>query len=173
MNADDFYANATVLSQVALAFADPSIDACYADLIYVNKANTSRIVRYWKSCDYKPGLFERGWMPAHPTFFVRRSVYDKYGAFDLAFRRQADFELTMRFLAKYHIKTLYIPQIWVLMRLGGVSNNSFSGIIKGNMEGFRAYKKNGLNVYILPFITHKFLSRVPQFFKKPSQPNSF
>ncbi len=167
LNADDFYADDQVLEQVAQVFSDPGIDACYADLVYVSKQNVNRVIRYWKSCPYRPGLFERGWMPAHPTFFVRRSVYAAYGNFDLRFRRQADFELTMRFLAKYRVKSRYVPQIWINMRLGGASNNSLSGIVKGNIEGYRAFKKNGLNAYMLLFMAHKILSRVPQFFKKP------
>jgi glycosyltransferase involved in cell wall biosynthesis len=170
LNADDFYADESVLTQVAEIFANPAIDACYADLVYVGRQDVTRVARYWKSCAYRPGLFERGWMPAHPTFFVRRAVYANYGNFDLSFRRQADFELTMRFLAKHQIISVYIPKTWVIMRLGGVSNNSVSGIIKGNIEGFRAYKKNGLTAYILPFIAHKILSRVPQFFKRPNPP---
>lgn len=167
LNADDFYYDDTVLSQVAEVFADPTVDACYADLIYVDKLDTNKIVRYWKSCDYRPGLFERGWMPAHPTFFVRRSVYQKFGGFDLNFRRQADFELTMRFLATHGISSRYIPSIWVKMRMGGVSNNSILGVIKGNLEAYRACRKNGLEVWMLPFIARKVLSRIPQFFRKP------
>lgn len=168
LNADDFYYDDTVLSQVAEVFTDPKVEACYADLIYVDKLDTNKIVRYWKSCDYRPGLFERGWMPAHPTFFVRRSVYRKFGGFDLDFRRQADFELTMRFLATHGIVSRYIPSIWVKMRMGGVSNNSILGVIKGNLEAYRACRKNGLDVRMLPFIARKVLSRIPQFFRKPA-----
>ena len=167
LNADDVYADDSVLTQVAQAFTDPSIDACYADLIYVDQLNLSKIVRYWKSKPYQMGLFERGWMPAHPTFFVRRSVYEKLGGFDLNFPRQADFELTMRFLAVNKIKSVYIPSVWVKMRVGGVSNNSIQGIIKGNLEAYRACRKHALDIGYL-FIPRKILSRVPQFFNRPS-----
>lgn len=167
LNADDFYADETVLSQVADVFKDPSVDACYADLVYVDQLDTSRIVRYWKSQDFKPGLFRKGWMPAHPTFFVRRSVYEKYGNFDLRFPRQADFELTMRFLEVHRIKSVYVPKIWVKMRMGGVSNNSIKGVLKGNLEAYRACNLHGLSVGLF-FIPRKILSRLPQYLYRHS-----
>ncbi len=167
LNADDYYVDDSVLAQVAEVFADSAVDACYADLVYVDQHNPAKIVRYWKSRDYEQGLFEQGWMPAHPTFFVRREIYEQLGGFDLSFSRQADFELAMRFLAVNNIRTRYIPKTWVKMRMGGVSNNSLLGIIKGNLEAYRACRKNGLNVRMLPFIARKILSRVPQFFARP------
>lgn len=165
LNADDFYVDDTVLAQVAKVFEDSSIQACYADLVYVDQNDTSRVIRYWKSEDFKPGLFKRGWMPAHPTFFVRKEVYDRYGNFDLQFARQADFELTMRFLEIHQIKSKYIPKTWVKMRMGGASNNSINGVIKGNIEAYRACKKHQLNVGPF-FIVKKVLSRIPQFIFK-------
>lgn len=167
LNADDFYADNTVLSQVAEVFKDPDVQACYADLVYVDQHDTSRIIRYWKSCDFEPGLFKRGWMPAHPTFFVRKSVYEQLGGFDLRFPRQADFELTMRFLEVNGIKSIYVPKIWIRMRVGGASNNSIRGVIKGNLEAYRACKLHSLDVGPL-FIPRKIISRIPQFFTKPS-----
>ena len=166
LNADDVYADDTVLSQVAEVFADPAVEACYADLVYVDKHHPDKVVRYWKSCPYKAGLFERGWMPAHPTFFVRRGVYEQFGTFDLNFSRQADFELTMRFLAVHGIKSVYIPRIWVKMRAGGISNNSVRGVIKGNLEAWRACRKNKLDVGPF-FMLTKVMSRVPQWFARP------
>lgn len=166
LNADDVYADDTVLSQVAEAFADPTVEACYADLVYVGKHNPDKVVRYWKSCRYEAGLYERGWMPAQPTFFVRRRVYEQFGTFDLNFPRQADFELTMRFLAAHQIRSAYIPRIWVKMRMGGISNNSVRGVILGNLEAWRACRKNKLEVGLF-FIFTKIMSRVPQFFSRP------
>ncbi|MDO9241232.1 MAG: glycosyltransferase family 2 protein [Methylicorpusculum sp.] len=166
LNADDFYCDDTVLCQVAETFSDPAVDACFADLVYVDRLDPAKIIRYWKSGDYKDGLIERGWMPAHPTFFVRRSIYEKFGTFDLDFPRQSDFELTMRFLAIHQIKSQYVPKIWIKMRMGGISNNSISGVIKGNLEAYRACRKHGINVGVF-FIPRKIFSRLPQFFKKP------
>ena len=166
LNADDLYADDTVLAQVAAAFQDATVQACYADLVYVDKEDTSRVIRYWKSRPFCTGLFKKGWMPAHPTFFVRRDVYEQWGDFNLNFPRQADFELTMRFLEIHQIKSVYIPKIWVRMRTGGASNNSIKGIFKGNLEAYRACKLHHLAVGPF-FIARKILSRIPQFFSRP------
>lgn len=166
LNADDFYADNTVLNQVAEVFKDATVQACYADLVYVDQKDTSRLIRYWKSRSFKPDLFKRGWMPAHPTFFVRRSAYEALGGFDLRFPRQADFELTMRFLEIHRVKSVYVPRVWVRMRTGGASNNSIRGVIKGNIEAYRACKLHDLRVGPL-FIARKILSRLPQFFRRP------
>ena len=167
LNSDDYYVDSSVLTQVAAVFANSEIDACYADLVYVNQLDTNKVVRYWKSCIFVPGLFKRGWMPAHPTFFVRREIYEQLGDFDLDFRFQADFELTMRFLEIYRITSVYVPKIFIKMRVGGVSNNSIINIVKGNIEAYKACRKNHLA--ILPiFIIMKVVSRIPQFFLRPT-----
>lgn len=166
LNADDFYADNNVLTEVARVFADPEVDACYADLVYVAQNDTSKIVRYWKSRPFQPGLFKRGWMPAHPTFFVRRHLYEELGGFDLDYKLQSDFELTMRFLEIYRINAVYIPRIIISMRIGGASNQSIRNVVTGNIEAYKACKKNHLS--ILPtFSILKVLSRVPQFFRRP------
>ena len=166
LNADDFYATPNALQLVAAPFMDSRVEAVYADLVYVDAVDTDKVVRYWKSRDFRPGLFLNGWMPAHPTFFVRREIYERLGGFDPQFRLQADFELTMRFLEIHRICSVYLPTILVKMRMGGASNNSILNIVKGNIEAYRACKKNGLPVTWL-FIVKKLLSRVPQFFAKP------
>jgi len=165
LNADDVYAHEGVLHRVAEVMSNPQIDACYADLVYVDKDDSQRIVRYWKSQPYEEGLFLKGWMPAHPTFFVRRSVYERFGGFDLSYPRQSDFELTMRFLHVHKIRAVYIPEIFVRMRTGGLSNSSWRGVLKGNLEAYRAFKKyvTGATPF---FIFRKILTRLPQFFSK-------
>ncbi|WP_289281609.1 MULTISPECIES: glycosyltransferase family 2 protein [unclassified Methylophaga] len=166
LNADDFYANENVLSNVAAAFSDPLIDIVYGDLVYVDKENTDRIIRYWKSRCFVPGLFQRGWMPAHPTFFVRKHYFDELGYYDTEFKIQSDFELTMRFLEIYRLTSVYLPNIMIKMRIGGASNNSLRNIIKGNIESFKACKKNNLKI---PFYFNliKTASRLPQFWQRP------
>lgn len=168
LNADDVYVDNTVLEQVAKVFEDQSVDACFADLVYVKKFDLTKVIRYWKSREYTSGLFEKGWMPAHPTFFARRKVYEKFGLFDLNFPRQADFELTLRYLAVHQVCTRYVPKVWVKMRLGGVSNGNLFKVISANMEAYRACKKNLLKISVAPiFILRKMASRIPQFFKRP------
>lgn len=166
LNADDMYMHDDVLKRVAKIFSDPAVEACYGDLIYVNRNNLDKIIRYWTSQDYRPGLFERGWLPAHPTFFVRRKIYEKYGLFDLQYRIQSDFELTMRFLAVHKIKSVYIPDILIRMRMGGTTNNSAMNFIKGNLESYRACKKHGLKIMPWFFLT-KWAQRLPQFVRRP------
>ena len=167
LNADDWYAHSGVLSQVANTFsADEDIDAVYGDIVYVTREQPHNIVRYWESGSYHDGLFEKGWMPAHPSFFVKREIYSRYGKFDLDLKIQSDFELTMRLIAINRIKTQYLPGVMVKMRMGGVTNNRISNVIKGNLEAYAACRKNGLAVTPL-FMVRKILSRLPQFFRKP------
>ena len=165
LNADDVYSDANVLGVIANAFEDATVSACYGDLVYVDKS-LSRIVRYWKSQPYQYGLFEKGWMPAHPTFFVRRTIFERCGDFDISFQLQSDFDLTMRFLSICKIQSVYLPKVLVKMRIGGATNRSVTNVIKGNIEAYRICRKNGLRVSPF-FIITKILSRVPQFFSKP------
>lgn len=164
LNADDVYTGPQVLARVAAILAAPELDACYADLVYVDKDRAQRIVRQWTSCDYRSGLFERGWMPAHPTFFARRSVYQRFGGFNLRYRLQSDFDLLMRFMAVHGIRTRYVPETWVRMRMGGMSNRSIRNVIRGNLEAYAACRANGLGVPPW-FIVTKVLSRLPQFIR--------
>lgn len=161
LNADDVYADNQVLSRVAAAFADPTVDICYGDLVYVSHGDLSKVLRVWRSSDYSPGLFLRGWVPPHPTFFVRRSVYEKYGGFDLAFPLAADFELMLRFLHCLGLKSVYIPHTLVKMRLGGATNKNLKNIFNQNVEIYRAGRKNNVPLGIRYF-TGKLYDRVKQ-----------
>jgi glycosyltransferase involved in cell wall biosynthesis len=167
LNSDDFYINNKVISKVVKEFEnDPSLDACYADLVYVDQINTSKIVRYFKSSAFKHGLFSKGWCPPHPTFFVRRSVYDRFGKFDLNYRIAADVELMMRFLEVHNIKSRYIPEVWVKMRMGGVTNKNLKNILLQNWEILGSFYKNGLSVNPISFFIYKIISRFKQFFNR-------
>lgn len=166
LNADDIYADNTVLEQVASVFSDSSVDACYANLVYVDPVDLNKVVRFWKSQDFKPGLFQKGWVPAHPTFFARKKVYQQYGSYDVGLRLAADYELMLRFLEKFKVKSVYIPRVFVKMRTGGVSNNSIRNILQQNIEIYRACKKNG--VPVSPFFAFtKAFSKLSQFYSRP------
>lgn len=169
LNADDLYAHSQVLSQVADAFTDEKLDACYADLIYFSTAEPEKVVRYWRSKAFVPGLFAKGWCPAHPTFFVRRRVYEQYDLFDIHFKGGNDVELMMRLLEKHRITTRYLPTVMVKMRLGGVSNNSIKGIITQNRQILLAAKKWGIVISPWSFVFHKVLSRLGQLLRKPQR----
>lgn len=163
LNADDTYYSTDVLNDIATCMSDIKIDACYSDLVYVDPKNVNRIIRYWKSCSFVPGLFKQAWVPPHPTFFVRKRKYDQYGVFDLQYRLAADFELMARFLEKYGIQVAYIPKIFVKMRVGGATNKSLVNIIKQNYEILQACKKNNIKISLPIFMMHKFISRFNQF----------
>ena len=168
LHSDDMYKNTDVLSKVANVFKNnASLDACYADLIYVKKTNTSRIVRYWKSSKFIIGSFSRGWSPPHPTFFVRRSIYERYGNFNLKYPIVSDIELMMRLLEVHNIQTQYLNEIWVKMRLGGLSNKNFKSILKQNQDILRALSNHTLSSNIITFVINKILSRLKQFFQRP------
>lgn len=162
LNADDIYEHPQVLDRIAAAFDDERVEACYGDLIYVDPDDMRTVRRYWRSCDYRQGLCDKGWMPAHPTFYVRRRVYERLGGFDLRYPRQADFELTMRFLEIGRVRSVYLPEILVRMRAGGRSNSSIGWVLKGNLESYRACKDHGRPV-TLWFFVQKIASRLPQF----------
>ncbi len=167
LNADDFYASPFVLEKIAKVFQDNSIDACYGDLCYVDYHDTDKIVRYWRSDDYNYRKFYRGWMPPHPTFFVRKSVYDRFGLFNLDLGSSADYELMLRFLVHHRLKTVYLPDILVKMRTGGVSNSTVANRLRANKMDRMAWSVNGLHPY--PWtLTLKPLRKLGQWiFKKP------
>lgn len=168
LNADDIYADNTVLEQVASVFFDPSVDACYANLVYVDPVDLNKVVRFWKSQEFKPGLFQKGWVPAHPTFFARKKVYQQHGNYDVSLKLAADYELMLRFLEKFKVKSVYIPRVFVKMRTGGVSNNSIRNILQQNIEIYRACKKNGVPVSPF-FVFTKIFSKLSQFYSKPAE----
>lgn len=162
LNSDDFYANDQVLSKVAEIFEDSSIDTCYGDLQYVAADETSKIIRNWKAGEFSLNGFHWGWMPPHPTLFVRRRIYEKYGMFNLDLGSAADYELMLRFLVKNKVTTKYIPEVLVKMRNGGVSNRSFKNRINANRMDRKAWNVNGLRPY--PWTTIiKPLRKIPQY----------
>lgn len=163
LNSDDFYVNNKILSKVVSVFKNnPSIDACYSDLIYTDQVDTSKSVRYWRSGKFKIGSFSKGWAPPHPTFFARRSVYERYGLFDLDYRFASDNDIMMRFMEVHKVKTEYFPEVWVKMRLGGTTNKSLKNIYLGNLEILKALSKNGLPVNIMSFFFKKIILRLSQ-----------
>lgn len=165
LNSDDFYADENVIKTVVETMEKEKADVCWGDLVYVDRVNTNKIIRFWRSTEYKKGKFQRGWMPPHPTFFVRRRVYEKYGFFNLDFKIAADYELMLRFLEKYQLRSCYIPKIMIKMRKGGESNKSIINIIKANRESYRAWQINGLKINPLRILL-KPLSKINQYFKR-------
>ena len=147
LHADDFYASADVLKRVAKVFEDETIDACYGDLLYVDGADPTHIVRYWRAGKHDERDFLHGWMPPHPTFFVRRKIYEQFGLYRTDLGTSADYELMVRMMVKHKIKTTYIPHIMVHMRTGGLSNISLRARFKANRMDRQSWKVNGMNPY--------------------------
>lgn len=143
LNADDFYADTDVLRDVASTVMGGS-DAVYGDLHYVDRENPQTIKRNWVSGAYDRKSFLSGWMPPHPTFFLRKRAYEKYGMFRLEFKSAADYELMLRMLYRYSLKPGYIDRVMVKMRVGGKSNVSLSNRIRANREDRKAWSINGL-----------------------------
>lgn len=163
LHSDDFYIDASVIGKYADVFQKTGCDAVYSDLYYVDKTNTDKIVRKWKSGTYGKNSFVNGWMPPHPTFFVKKEVYRRFGKFNLDFKSAADYELMLRFIQKQKIRVAYLPEFTVKMRVGGKSNITLSNRIQANFEDRRAWKINGLKprfytLYLKP------LRKVLQFF---------
>ncbi|MDO8805714.1 MAG: glycosyltransferase family 2 protein [Elusimicrobiota bacterium] len=162
LNSDDVYANTEILAKVLEVFKDPEVAVCYGDLVYVSPTDMHKQVRMWKSSPYIHGSFLTGWVPPHPTCFVRREVYQKHGAFDTSFPLAADYELMLRFIHCLRLKSFYIPEILVKMRLGGASNKNFSNILKQNIEIFRAGRKNSVDIGTKYYLG-KFINRLNQY----------
>ncbi|WP_306640453.1 glycosyltransferase family 2 protein [Sanyastnella coralliicola] len=165
LNSDDFYADEKVISEVVARFKETGSDGLYADLTYVNRDQTDKVIRYWKAGEYKPGLFRKGWMPPHPTFFVKKTCYDQFGIYSLELRSAADYELMLRFIHKNEISVTYLPRVITRMREGGESNVTLKNRIRANKEDRRAWKMNGLTPGAFTLI-RKPLSKLSQFIKK-------
>ena len=164
LHADDFYAGDSTLATIAAAFDDPRVDAVYGDLTYVDAVDASRVIRYWKAGPVSRERLKRGWMPPHPTFYVRRSVYQRLGSFDTRYRISADYDCIVRFLFGGGVRAAYIPQVLVSMRVGGISNRSLRTIALKSREDLRIMREHGLGG--LPTLLAKNLGKVAQFWAR-------
>lgn len=165
LNADDFYADDHVIADVVKTIENSSAEGCYADLDYVDEQNTERIMRKWVSGEYKPGSFRSGWMPPHPTFFVKKEVFARMGNYVTTFSISADYELMLRFIHKHEIKLCYLPRTIIKMRTGGKSGASLKNRITSTKEDLQAWKMNELKPPALLTLKKK-LIKVDQFLKK-------
>lgn len=144
LNADDFYIDSDVISSVVEVFKKEDVDSVFADLVYVHPDDLEKVVRYYSSKQFHPGKFTYGWMPAHPTFFVKREIYQRYGLFKTDYKIAADYELLMRFLYTYRISYYYLDKVLIKMRTGGISTRSLKSNWTLNKEIVRACHENGI-----------------------------
>jgi glycosyltransferase involved in cell wall biosynthesis len=147
LNADDFYCDSLVIEKIVSKLNQTKADGIYGDLVYVDTEETKHIKRYWKSGEFRRNKFLYGWMPPHPTFFLRRASYEQFGHYRTDLGSAADYELMLRLMYKYSIKMAYLPEIVTVMRAGGVSNKTVENRLKANKSDRAAWQLNGLKPY--------------------------
>ena len=164
LHADDVFYNEKTLEQITNTFLNEDCDATYGDLQYVNASNIEKIIRYWKSSIFTPKLLKTGWMPPHPTLFVKKEIFEQIGTYNLKYKIAADYDFILRLFSNRSYKFKYIPSVITRMRVGGASNKSIKNIIRKSKEDIDALKQNNIGgVFTLIW---KNLSKLPQFFKK-------
>ena len=168
LHSDDLLADAEVLADVSRAFADPGVSAVYGDLLYVARDDPSRVRRTWRSRPFEPRLLRRGWMPPHPTLFLRRELVERHGAFDTSLRISADYDAVLRYFRSPGFRAVHIPRVLVRMRLGGESNRSLGQVITKSREDLRVLKANGVGGW--GALAAKNLSKLGQFAPRRPQP---
>lgn len=161
LHSDDLFADASVLARIATAFNDPGVGAVYGDLLYVRKDNPEQAVRYWRAGAFSDRRLSWGWMPPHPTLYVRRDLYDRLGLFDTTFSIAADYDFVLRLLGTGRVGVHYIPEVLVKMRMGGVSNRSLNNVLRKSSEDLKALQRNGVGGW--GALIWKNLSKLPQF----------
>jgi glycosyltransferase len=166
LHSDDMLANPTIIEQVAEKFTDPDVEAVYGDLVYLKTKPRNHILRYWKSGQYNVARFRWGWMPPHPTVYLRRSCYDRFGRFRDDFHIAADYEILLRMMVRNAIRVHYLPTVMVKMRVGGKSNASVRNRLRANAEDKQAWRVNGMTPPLgLRF--SKPIRKIPQYLMKP------
>jgi glycosyltransferase involved in cell wall biosynthesis len=161
LHSDDVFADAYVLARVATAFADPAVDAVYGDLDYVAAEDMGRVIRRWRAGPYTQADLRRGWMPPHPTLFLRRAVIARLGPYDASYRIAGDYEAILRWFHRGGIRPAYIPEVLVKMRVGGESNRSLGRILRKSREDYRALRTHGVGG--IGTLACKNLRKLPQF----------
>ncbi|OHE10281.1 MAG: glycosyl transferase [Sulfurimonas sp. RIFOXYC2_FULL_36_7] len=163
LHSDDLFTSNVVIEKIAEKFLSWNIDAVYSDLVYVAKNDGDKIIRCWKAGEYKPSSLKFGWMPPHPTLFLKKEVYNNCGLFNTALRISADYDMMLRLLTYCGNKIGYINETLIKMRLGGTSNRSLSNIITKSREDYVALKNNRFRVPLFTLIL-KNIRKLNQFF---------
>ncbi len=164
LHADDIFFNNQTIENVAFAFLLENCSAIYGDLYYVNAQDTNKVLRNWKSKHFEPKLLKMGWMPPHPTLFIKKKVFDEIGIYSLNYKIAADYDFILRLFSNPIYTFKYLPQVITKMRIGGESNKSIHNIILKSKEDLKALKQN--NVGGVSTLVWKNLSKIPQFIKK-------
>ncbi|MFD0798198.1 glycosyltransferase family 2 protein [Maribacter chungangensis] len=162
VHSDDFLANPGIISAIVSRFKEGDYAGVYGNLLYVERQNTNKVVRNWYSKNFHVGLLQRGWMPAHPTLFLKREVYRECGNFDRSYKIAADYDFMLRVLLRPKYKFGFLPEVITKMRVGGKSNKSISNMMLKSQEDLRAMKTNELNRPLMALFFKNF-SKLKQF----------
>ena len=162
LNSDDFFPSTSVVSKIAAAFGSHKVDAVYGDIAFVRPGNLNKVIRLYSSKRFTPRRFAYGYMPAHPSFYVRKRCYDELGMYKTGYTIAADYELLMRFIYKHGIPHVYLPETLVYMRTGGVSNKNILSRYTLNKEIIKACKENGVNTN-MAVLSFKYLNKIFEY----------
>ena len=166
VHSDDLLDNPGTLGQIAKAFETHHPDGVYGDLLYVHSKDPSKIIRHWKGRSFQSALLKKGWMPAHPTLYLKREVYQKEGGFNTSYRIASDYDFILRIFKDPDYAWHYLPEVIVKMRLGGASNKSIANILQKSKEDYQAIKTNKISRFPFLVLLSKNLSKIPQFFNR-------
>ena len=161
LHSDDVLASTSVLELIARAFADHDVDAVYGDLQYVSAKDPDRVIRHWTAGEFSALKLKRGWMPPHPSLYVRKSVIDRWGGYDTSYQIAADYDAILRWFGKGGIQAKYVPEVFVKMRIGGESNRSVERVLQKSREDYRALRSN--EVGGVSALVWKNMSKLGQF----------
>ncbi len=166
LHSDDLFADAEVVGDVVRTFERTRADVVYGDLQYVSREDARRVIRHWTAGTYRAGRLRWGWMPPHPTFFIRRSLMSRIGDFDRAYRIAADYDFMIRCMREPGVAAAYIPRVLVRMRIGGESNRSLASIVRKSHEDWHVLRKNGFTgPQAAMALVSKNLRKLPQFIR--------
>ena len=179
LNSDDMLASADVIMDIVACFDEKRVDSVYGDLVYVDPSNPKKVMRYWKGLSYKRSRFNYGWMPAHPTFYIRRELIEKFGGYENHYFTAADYEFMARYLYRHKISSCYLSKMIVKMRNGGASNSNIYRRLRANRRDYLAMKRNRIPFAFIVSIL-KPLIKIPQYksslghkVSNPNKPHKF
>lgn len=164
LHSDDFYPHDQVIEMVMDYFKENDCDGVYGDLIYVDQEDTDKVVRYWKSGKFEYKNLKKGWMPPHPSFFIKREVYDKFGLFDTDFKIAADYNFMLKILSDNETKICYLSNVLYVMRTRGASNKNLKNLFQKSVEDLKALRNNKVGSFVALFL--KNILKIPQFFRR-------
>ncbi|GAA7594757.1 glycosyltransferase family 2 protein [Helicobacter pylori] len=168
LNSDDFYKDEFVVEKVVHEFERKNCDSVYADLVFVKPDCLEKVVRYYESGEFNPKTLLYGVVPAHPTLFVKKAIYERYGLYKTDYKISADFEMIIRLFVVQKISFSYLKEVLVVMRTGGASANGFKSLLLRNKENIRACKENGIQANVFSMLL-KYPRKVMGLFKRGSK----